>query len=47
MAQQPVAMKVGFPLYDGFDSLDVLGPFQTFTFAGMDCYLVAPQLGTW
>jgi cyclohexyl-isocyanide hydratase len=35
------ALKVGFPLYEGFDSLDVLGPLQTFTFAGMDCYLVA------
>jgi cyclohexyl-isocyanide hydratase len=37
------ALKVGFPLYKGFDSLDVLGPFQTFTFAGMDCYLVAQE----
>jgi transcriptional regulator GlxA family with amidase domain len=37
----PPALKVGIPLYDGFDSLDVLGPFQTFTFAGMDRYLVA------
>jgi cyclohexyl-isocyanide hydratase len=35
------ALKVGFPLYPGFDSLDVLGPFQTFTFAGMDRYLLA------
>jgi transcriptional regulator GlxA family with amidase domain len=34
-------LKVGIPLYNGFDSLDVLGPFQTFTFAGMDRYLVA------
>jgi putative intracellular protease/amidase len=33
--------KVGIPLYPGFDSLDVLGPFQTFTFAGMDRYLIA------
>ncbi len=33
--------KVGITLYPGFDSLDVLGPFQTFTFAGMDRYLVA------
>jgi transcriptional regulator GlxA family with amidase domain len=33
-------MKVGIPLYPDFDSLDVLGPFQTFTFAGMDRYLV-------
>jgi transcriptional regulator GlxA family with amidase domain len=36
------ALKVGFPLYEGFDSLDVLGPFQTFTFAGMDRYLLGP-----
>lgn len=35
-------LKVGFPLYEGFDSLDVIGPFQTFTFAGMDRYLLAP-----
>jgi transcriptional regulator GlxA family with amidase domain len=34
-------LKVGIPLYPGFDSLDVLGPFQTFTFAEMDRYLVA------
>jgi cyclohexyl-isocyanide hydratase len=35
------ALKVGIPLYATFDSLDVLGPFQTFTFAEMDRYLVA------
>jgi cyclohexyl-isocyanide hydratase len=35
------ALKVGIPLYSGFDSLDVFGPYQTFTFAGMDRYLVA------
>ncbi len=35
-------LKVGFPLYPGFDSLDVAGPFQTFTFAGMDLYLLGP-----
>jgi transcriptional regulator GlxA family with amidase domain len=40
-ASEPSALKVGIPLYPGFDSLDVLGPFQTFTFAGMDRYLVA------
>lgn len=33
-------LKVGFPLYENFDSLDVIGPFQTFTFAGMDRYLL-------
>jgi transcriptional regulator GlxA family with amidase domain len=37
-------LKVGFPLYDGFDSLDVLGPFQTFTFAGMDRYLLGATM---
>src|SRR6476646_7139825 len=26
--------SVGIPLYPNFDSLDVLGPFQTFTLAG-------------
>lgn len=39
----PAPFKVGIPLYAGFDSLDVLGPFQTFTFAGMDRHLVAPN----
>jgi cyclohexyl-isocyanide hydratase len=37
-----MALKVGIPLYEGFDSLDVCGPFQTFTFAGMECHLVGP-----
>lgn len=37
-----MALKVGIPLYEGFDSLDVTGPFQTFTFAGMECHLVGP-----
>lgn len=36
-------LKVGFPLYESFDSLDVTGPFQTFTFADMDLYLVGPR----
>lgn len=35
---------VGIPLYPGFDSLDVLGPYQTFTFAGMKRYLLAETL---
>jgi len=39
------ALKVGFPLYAGFDSLDVLGPYQTFTFAGMDRFLLAQTCG--
>jgi transcriptional regulator GlxA family with amidase domain len=42
VANKAAGLKVGFPLYEGFDSLDVLGPFQTFTFAGMDCYLLGP-----
>jgi transcriptional regulator GlxA family with amidase domain len=37
-----MALKVGLPLYEGFDSLDVTGPFQTFTFAGMECHLIGP-----
>lgn len=34
-------MRVGLPLYSDFDSLDVLGPYQTFTMANMDCCLVS------
>ena len=37
-----MALKVGMPLYEGFDSLDVTGPFQTFTFAEMECHLIGP-----
>jgi transcriptional regulator GlxA family with amidase domain len=40
-ATEAGGFKIAIPLYPGFDSLDVLGPFQTFTFAGMDLYLVA------
>lgn len=32
---------IGFPLYPGFDSLDVLGPFQVFTFLGVKPLLLA------
>ncbi len=39
------ALKIGIPLYPTFDSLDVLGPYQTFTFAGMDRHLIAPETG--
>jgi transcriptional regulator GlxA family with amidase domain len=35
-----MALKVGIPLYEGFDSLDVIGPFQTFTFAEMERHLI-------
>jgi transcriptional regulator GlxA family with amidase domain len=34
-------LKVGFPLYSTFDSLDVLGPYQTFYYAGFECHLIA------
>lgn len=40
-----MAVKVGIPLYLGFDLLDVAGPYQTFTMAGMDCYLIGPDGG--
>ena len=34
---------IGIPLYSNFDSLDVLGPFQTFSMAGsLDPKLLAP-----
>lgn len=29
----PSKLKVGIPLYPTFDSLDVLGPYQVFTYA--------------
>jgi cyclohexyl-isocyanide hydratase len=41
---KPEEITVGFPLYGGFDSLDVLGPYQTFTFVGMKRYLVAADM---
>jgi transcriptional regulator GlxA family with amidase domain len=44
MSEKMATPKVGFPLYKNFDSLDVLGPLQTFTWAGMDRHLVAPSL---
>ena len=37
-----MALKVGIPLYAGFDSLDVCGPYQTFCLAGMEEHLVGP-----
>jgi hypothetical protein len=37
-----MALKVVMPLYEGFDSLDVTGPFQTFAFAEMECLLIGP-----
>lgn len=43
MADAP-PLKVGIPLYEDFDSLDVIGPYQMFTFAGMDLYLLGPTM---
>jgi len=40
-----MSLKAGFPLYENFDSLDVLGPLQTFFYAGVDCYLLAEDSG--
>lgn len=37
-----MVLKVGMPLYEGFDSLDVCGPLQTFKFAGMELHLIGP-----
>jgi transcriptional regulator GlxA family with amidase domain len=37
------ALRVGVPLYPNFDSLDVCGPYQTFTIAGMECHLIGPS----
>jgi cyclohexyl-isocyanide hydratase len=34
---------IGFPLYDKFDSLDVMGPFQVFTFLGANPILLAEK----
>ncbi len=36
-------LKVGVPLYPNFDSLDVCGPYQTFTYANMDCFIIGPD----
>jgi cyclohexyl-isocyanide hydratase len=38
------SLKVGIPLYNNFDSLDVLGPFQTFTWAEMEGHLVGATM---
>ena len=37
------ALRVGVPLYPNFDSLDVCGPYQTFTLAQMECHLIGPS----
>jgi len=42
----PSRLKVGIPLYPTFDSLDVLGPYQVFTYApNLDLHLVAAENG--
>lgn len=38
-------ITVGFPLYESFDSLDVLGPVQAFTYANMNPVLIAEKAG--
>ncbi len=46
MTQSPRGkIKVGIPLYPTFDSLDVLGPYQVFTYApDLELHLVASSL---
>jgi cyclohexyl-isocyanide hydratase len=36
-----MSLRVGFPLYETFDSLDVLGPFQAFNYSNLTPVLVA------
>jgi cyclohexyl-isocyanide hydratase len=43
MNQSLANYTIGFPLYDKFDSLDVLGPFQVFTFLGANPVLLAAK----
>jgi transcriptional regulator GlxA family with amidase domain len=38
-------MKIGIPVYDGVDMLDVAGPFEMFDWANFDVELVAAQQG--
>ena len=44
-------IRLGIPLYRGFDSLDVLGPFQVFTLLNSctpkELELIAPAEGPW
>jgi transcriptional regulator GlxA family with amidase domain len=46
VSSKPGKLRIGIPLYPNFDSLDVLGPFQTFTMQSesMDTKLLAPTL---
>jgi cyclohexyl-isocyanide hydratase len=36
-----MSIRIGFPLYETFDSLDVLGPYQAFTYSNFTPLLVA------
>jgi cyclohexyl-isocyanide hydratase len=36
-----MSLRIGFPLYETFDSLDVLGPYQAFTYSNLTPVLVA------
>lgn len=43
--QAQETINIGLPLYPAFDSLDVLGPYQVFTYApGVELHLVASTL---
>ncbi len=39
-------MKIGIPVYDGVDMLDVTGPFEMFDWAGFDVEVVADAAGS-
>ena len=38
-------MKIGIPVYDGVDMLDVAGPFEMFDWAEFDVEIVAAKPG--
>ncbi|MET3991828.1 putative intracellular protease/amidase [Bradyrhizobium sp. S3.9.2] len=39
-------MKIGIPVYDGVDMLDVAGPFEMFDWADFDVEVVAAKPGS-
>ena len=44
-ANNDAKIKIGIPLYPKFDSLDVMGPYQVFTYApNLELHLVAATL---
>jgi putative intracellular protease/amidase len=46
-ANSGAKFKIGIPLYPTFDSLDVLRPYQVFTYApNLELHLVAATLNT-